>query len=66
MKTIIITVAADGSSQIETQGFSGRDCLAASRFVESALGRRIGERLTPEFHQQADADQTIQNRTGIG
>ena len=66
MKTITITVAADGSSQIETQGFQGRDCLAASRFVESALGRRIGERLTPEFHQQADVQQSAQNHVGQG
>jgi hypothetical protein len=66
LKTIIITVAADGSSQVETQGFRGRDCLAASRFVESALGRRIGERLTPEFHQQANVQQSAQYHVGHG
>ena len=52
MKTIEITVAPDGSSEVETKGFVGSECQQASRFLENAVGKRVGERLKPEFHQQ--------------
>ncbi|MBP62008.1 MAG: hypothetical protein CMJ62_10850 [Planctomycetaceae bacterium] len=51
MKLINVTVAPDGSTRVETTGFSGADCQEASRFLETALGRRLDETLTPEFHQ---------------
>jgi len=51
-KTVEIVVAADGSSTVETKGFVGSDCQQASRFVEAAIGERVGEKLKPEFYQQ--------------
>ncbi|PHR92494.1 MAG: hypothetical protein COA78_33415 [Blastopirellula sp.] len=51
MKTIEIVVASDGTSQITTQGFTGRACQEASRFLEEALGQTTSEILTTEFHQ---------------
>ena len=48
---IEVIVAPDGSSKIETKGFTGATCRDASRFIEQALGQRTDERLTPEFHQ---------------
>ncbi|HEX4131087.1 MAG TPA: DUF2997 domain-containing protein [Pirellulales bacterium] len=64
MKTIEITVAADGSTRIETRGFSGTSCQEASKFLERALGRTTHETLTAEYHaaqttQAADQRQTI-------
>jgi len=53
MKQIEVIVTSDGSTRVETKGFQGVDCQAASRFLEAALGRRIDETLTPEFHQPA-------------
>ena len=53
MKTIQLVVACDGSSRIETRGFSGDACRDASRFLEEALGVRLSETLTPEFHSEA-------------
>jgi len=51
MKTIEVIVARDGSSRVETSGFTGEDCRQASKFLEQALGSRSSERLKPEFHQ---------------
>ena len=53
MKSIEVIVASDGSTRVETKGFSGAECQQASRFLETALGRRIEESLTPEFYETA-------------
>ena len=53
MKVIEIIVAADGSTRVETKGFNGAECQQASRFLETALGRRVDETLTLEFHESA-------------
>ena len=54
MKLIEITVAPDGQSRAETKGFAGAECQQASQFLEQALGRRVGDRLTGEFYAQAE------------
>ncbi|MEO8493901.1 MAG: DUF2997 domain-containing protein [Planctomycetota bacterium] len=51
MKRIEIVVAPNGTTRVETKGFSGAQCQEASRFLETALGRRLDWALTPEFHQ---------------
>ncbi len=51
MKTIEVIVAPDGSSRVETNGFTGTNCRQASEFLEHALGSRSSERLKAEFHQ---------------
>jgi hypothetical protein len=38
MKTIDITIAPDGATEIKTQGFAGRSCQDATRDLEKALG----------------------------
>lgn len=48
-KRIEITVDPDGNSQVETKGFTGGDCIAASKFVEQALGKQTSQRTTAEF-----------------
>lgn len=58
MKTIEITVSPQGEAHVETKGFTGGECRQASEFIEKALGQRIGERLTAEFHQEAVQRQT--------
>ncbi len=57
MKTIEIVVSPTGKTTVQTKGFAGSSCREASKFVEQALGRRTGERLTNEFHQQAGQQQ---------
>jgi len=51
-RVIEVIVSPTGETKIETKGFAGASCRDASRFVEEALGQRIGEQLTAEFHQQ--------------
>lgn len=62
-KTIVITVSPSGESRVQTHGFLGAACQAASRFIELALGNRLGELLTHEFHlpQQTSQQQTQGN-----
>jgi Protein of unknown function (DUF2997) len=50
-QTIEITVDTKGETTVQTKGFSGSDCRAASQFIEKALGERTAEQLTAEFHQ---------------
>ena len=62
MKIIEIVVSPTGQTQVETKGFSGSECRDASRFLEEALGARVSEQLTAEFHEQ----QPQQNQTQQG
>ena len=58
MKTIEIIVSPKGETTVTTKGFVGGECREASKFIETALGNRQGERLTAEFHQVAVQQQT--------
>jgi hypothetical protein len=49
-KTIEIVVSPQGETKIETKGFAGATCREASKFIEQALGKRVQEKLTAEFH----------------
>ncbi len=62
MKTIEIVVSPTGQTQVQTKGFTGGECRAASEFIEQALGTRTQEQLTSEFHQQAGQQQSHQQR----
>jgi hypothetical protein len=62
MKTIEIVVTPTGQTQVQTKGFVGSECRQASQFIEQALGQRTGEQLTSEFHQQANQQQSNQQR----
>ena len=48
-KTITITVAPDGKTKIETQGYTGQSCREASKFIENALGLKTAEQFKPEY-----------------
>ena len=48
---IEITVGPDGSTTVQTRGFTGPSCREASRFIERALGKATGEQLTAEYYQ---------------
>ncbi|MEW4565779.1 DUF2997 domain-containing protein [Bremerella sp. JC770] len=61
-RIIEITVTKDGQTRVETKGFVGSDCQAASRFLENALGQRQGETLKPAFYQPETLHQ--QTKTG--
>jgi hypothetical protein len=60
VKTIEITVDARGRSKVETRGFTGGECREASKFIEQALGRRIDEKPTAEFHQTQSSERRLE------
>lgn len=55
MKTIEITVCPLGQTKIETKGFSGSECMEATRELERALGMTSKNQRTAEFYSQANA-----------
>ncbi len=59
---IEITVAADGGTHVDTKGFAGPACRAASRPYEDALGVKTAERLTPEYHATEQVAQPAEQR----
>ena len=62
-RTIEIIVTPKGKTIVQTLGFSGESCRDASRFIEQALGQRVAENLTAEFHQSVTPRQNQQQRT---
>jgi hypothetical protein len=56
LKQIQITVSPEGETRIETKGFSGAECQAASRFVEQALGTLSAEQKTTEYYDTRQTD----------
>lgn len=63
MKIIEVTVSPKGETKIETKGFAGSACKAASESLEKALGLKQSEKLTAEFYSQQTSQQ--QTREGI-
>ncbi len=57
MKEIIITTDKDGNTTIEALGFSGNQCLKATKPYEDALGggAKVERKLKPEFHSSEGA-----------
>ena len=62
-KTIEITVSSSGQTQVETKGFAGSECREASRFIEQALGKQTGEKLTSDFFVSQPTSQTHRQST---
>ena len=60
LKTIEITVSATGQTSIQTKGFSGSSCQAASRFLEQALGTPQSAQRTAEFYQSEPIRLSVQ------
>jgi hypothetical protein len=58
--TIEVIVSPKGETTIQTLGYSGIACQAASKFLEDALGVAVAERKTAEFYQQQDVEQSVQ------
>jgi Protein of unknown function (DUF2997) len=59
MKTIEITVDAQGVTTVAIRGFTGPSCREASRPYEEALGATTAERLTADFHQAQEPAERV-------
>ena len=56
---IEVTVSPRGEATVQTSGYTGGDCLSASRFLEQALGLATNEVRTAEFYQGQSAEQAL-------
>ena len=63
MKTIEVLIGPKGETTITTKGFAGSSCRDASKFIEQAIGKAQSERLTAEFYQAEEVQQSQQQRT---
>ena len=60
-KRIEIIVSPTGEIILESKGYSGADCMAATKAFEEALGNKQSDKKTIEyFKQSAGSDQKIQ------
>ncbi len=62
-KRIILTVAPNGTPTLKTEGYQGKACKDASKFLEQALGAVESEKLTPEYHQTTPTKDQLKQGT---
>ena len=48
-KRIICDVLPDGEVKIQTEGYTGKSCIAETEFLKEALGEEISKQLTPAY-----------------
>jgi len=60
---IEVIVSPDGKVTVQTKGFSGSACKAASESLEKALGLKQSEKLTAEFYAQQTNQQQLKEGT---
>jgi hypothetical protein len=59
-KVIEVVVSPTGETTVQTRGYTGADCLLASRFLEQALGITTADHKSAEFYQNESAQQQLQ------
>ena len=57
---IKVRFLADGSSRVETVGFTGESCKQASEWIEKALASQTSDTNTAEMFQQPEVHQHLQ------
>jgi hypothetical protein len=62
LRIIEITVSPKGETTVQTKGFTGADCLLASKWLEKVLGIATAENKTAEYYQPATTEESIQQR----
>ena len=50
-RIIEVVVSPQGETTVQTKGYAGADCLAASSFLEQSLGVTVNDSRTAEFYQ---------------
>lgn len=60
MRIIEVIVSPQGETTVQTKGYSGSDCLQASKFLEEALGIATANRKTPDFYAVEQVKQALQ------
>jgi hypothetical protein len=60
-RVIEVVVSPTGEATVQTKGYTGTDCLRASKFLEQALGTATADRKTEEFYQPVTAELPSRN-----
>ena len=60
-RVIELVVSPQGEVTVETKGYTGSDCVKASRFLEKALGTPVSERKTAEYYQTVPTEQHVRH-----
>ena len=58
-RIIEVTVSPQGETTVQTKGYTGGDCLQASKFLEDALGVVSADRKTADCYQSIPSQQHI-------
>jgi hypothetical protein len=58
-RIIEVIVSPQGETTLQTKGYTGSDCLQASKFIEQALGVVTHDQKTAEFYQTENAQQHL-------
>jgi Protein of unknown function (DUF2997). len=61
-QTIEVLISPKGEIKIQTKGFAGSSCQAASKFLEDALGAKLSDQPTAELYQTQPTTQQIQQK----
>ena len=61
-QTITLTISPKGETKVETSGFTGQSCKDASKFIETALGRKTAEQFKPEYYTTNNHNQPTEVR----
>ena len=59
-RMIEVVISPTGEATVQTKGYSGSDCLNASKFLESALGVVSIDRKTAEFYESNPIKEEVQ------
>ena len=62
MKSITLIIAHDGKTTVETHGFDGQSCTDASKFLETALGRKTEQQFKSEYFSTNNHTQQMEVR----
>ena len=60
IQEVTVTIAPDGTVDVEVKGVTGKKCLAVTELLEQALGGQILERWFQDpYYQTQDSDQDL-------
>jgi hypothetical protein len=62
--TIKIRIEKNGDTTVETKGFKGRGCLAATKKLEEALGTVVSSKPTKEMFERKRLFRKIRQKNG--
>jgi hypothetical protein len=58
-RIIELTISPTGETTIQTKGYTGSDCLQASKFLEQALGVKTADQKTAEYFAHVSTEQHV-------